>query len=1358
MTAIFISGSQFSGVARAATWGGADVEIMENTTVNTNETAGSLKVTEGKLTIGNGGSVTTDKNTIIGSDPYPVTVPSIDVTGTGSLTVGHSTEDLTSSVKGAGSLNVSNGGTLRLQNGSGKDDAARLVLNGNVNISGSGRNTNSLVIGNHGILNGTGAAPGGNGLGFYVLPSKTAAGSGNVLLNNTGIAMGDGAAIIGGNGGMTLTGVAVNSDSSTANQVLGTTGDMTVTDSDFAFGSNGQLQSLGKMDLNDADFSGSVSAVLKSGDDMTIRNGSRVTSSGGVAISSDKNISINGSEFGNTATNSNVSSSVQALNGITITGGSTGRMGYAGRITAGNNLSINGSGTNVSFGSDGVMTSTVGNVEIGNSASVSFGDGGTMQASVGGVTINGGSTVDFGDSSKVWSAKDLAISGNNTTVNMGNDSIFGSYEYNTGSNTYVLGKGDVNISGGASLTQGNDSAVRAGVDKDVNITNADVLQGNNALIDGKNVNISSSSTVEQGNDSTIAASAALKIESGSSVEQGINSMLSGNTVDISTSTVTQGDDSSIQSNASLTISGNSVVSLGDDARVVSSNGDVAVSGSALTMEDNGLLSANGSTSIISSQVAMEDNGRIYGGNGVTIGGTGSSITMGDNGTIATAASKDISVNGNVKMGNGGRIATTAGGVLTIERGSRISMGDDGTIINSDAVGSFVLDGVRIEQFGYGLIQSVNDIVLSGGTLISQGRDSRLVSQTGNISLDSASVYVGTDGYIKTNDTIDLRNGSILNVGSGTRIVGSTNSETDRTVINVRDNSEINTDGLVTFNNDVIHLMGANSIMATGWVPGTIHLTNGTVLDGIGTVRTSSGLVVTNGAKISPGNAAGEIATMDVYGPLTFTKTGIYVVDTGNDGRSCDLISVKNYTENGMTIAGDVTIGDAKLELHIGSADFANGVFYKFIESEGTIGGMFDTESVVVDNDLGQQLRFLDVVQYHGYEGDKEYLALGVERNTFFEDSGWTHNERAAGSMLDNTDLSNPLWWDTLAFLGDLDTYSPEAYHLALHQLSGDIKANSMNMYRENQWRTSMDQIGWTPNNQVFLGKQNRFAPNICGRNNFWITPYYSDTKVNTDGNGSAYDVNSTGFLAGINRKIDHTTALGVVFGYSRPKLTQFDGSVEMDDFTIGLQGGTMLTSKLELKAFVGAGFQDYSMERTIFYMPGSRFTSNFNGNTMYASIELARPFYFVNGGMLRPLIAFESENVWQDSTREFGSGTYPFADPSLEFANRYNDRTFFRTGFTGEAGTGQVTLTGKVFYSHQLGRDTFAKSDARFIGSPDYKTVRSVDLERNYLTVGAGGNIYLNPMKSSVLSVNYDATFSDKATSQVVYMTWSKNF
>ncbi len=961
----------------------------------------------------------------------------------------------------------------------------------------------------------------------------------------------------------------------------------------------------------------------------------------------------------------------------------------AGSLTVNNSLTISGGAT--------VTTSKYTLIQNGGNIGVSGGSILTVGSSTdAGAVPTGSGTLNIANGGLL---KMIAAGGTTDSAKLylnGNTSFQGASatgeSVNLGANAVVNGSGAT----GKTLGTGTGSST---------MTDTVISMGDgSAIISGSGgMSINGSSITQSGysGGQYLATSGAMGVGS-STIKFGVGSTIeAGTTMQINgaTTSVTQGDDSLLVSNQGLTINGGAKINQGDRGQIRSRNNSVTISGTG-------------------TEVHQGDNSSIYGATGVTIS-QGAEVYQGDDSTVATAAGQTITINGaSLTQGDN----SSLDGTLSISNAT-ITQGSN-SILRTD--GDLIIDKSSIFQDANGMIAAG-----TGKNVVIQGDDTR-----------HSYVDLGRIGKLYTNDSLTIDN-SILAMEAGSQILSSDATRTDPLQILVRNKGAVNTFGLVKFDNKIITLESGGGLVGNG----TIHLTDGTELNGIGNIYTTDGLFVTGGAFLNPGANAGDIATLDITGSLTFDRSGAFVVDTDAAGNS-DRLNVKNLS---ATERSNVALGDATLDVALLRANYnGTGIEYTLIQSEGDISGEFGAVDFY-DKLTGQSVKFLDAVQEVNAVGTGSEYVLRIERNHYFQGQGWTFNQSQAGRMLDDT-RTDGLWWDALTRLSNLD---PATLACALQSMSGEVKASSMTMYMATPWRSALDQIGWTTDNKIFFGPQNRYCPNFHPRNNFWISPYHNDTDYRGDDNALGYNVSSTGFLSGINRKIDPTTSLGIVFGYGRPELTQHGNDVKADDFLLGLQGGMRLTTKIEMKAFVGVGFQSYDSRRYVFDGADTyRAESDYDGNTLFASIELARPFYLGNCTTIKPLVAFDSENVWQDSAVENGAGIY-----SLEYAKRRNDRTYVRTGITGELGAKNLTVSGKVFYSHQMGGSPYSDSEARFAGSgAEFVRFHGIDLERDFLTLGIGGNIYLNSNRTSMISGNYDAVMSAKSTAQTVFLTFTQLF
>jgi len=980
----------------------------------------------------------------------------------------------------------------------------------------------------------------------------------------------------------------------------------------------------------------------------------------------------------------------------------------------------------------------------------------------------------------------------------------------TNSDIFQLGYGT--IESGAGMTM-NNSAVSQGAnsylasDEALSLTNnTAITQGDDGLIAGDSISMNNSS-IRQGDGSTLQSDTTLST-TGGSIHQGADGTIQANSTQLSGTTVNQGDDGSIKSNTTMSITGGTINQA--NGGKIRGNTSVVLSGATVNQEKNGEITSGGTMSITggtitqgygssvitstgnmtlsnatinqstgmngsatnawlgsagtlaidgTSKVTQGGGGRIYGNAGVGINGT---VLQGDNSKIETLAGSDIVIAGSVTQGNGSSITTSGSGKLDIQNGAKVTQGHHGTIVNGNN-GALTLDNVEIEQANFGTLKTGGDLTIANGSKITQGSNSYLSGST--ITIDGAKVTLGADSKIGLGASgvaagatdaekeaaatqLNVIGGSTLELGSMSLIVNADNPGGGANPfhkIHIGANSKIWTYGLFTFNNDWLGIDATGTLVSTD---GVITLTNKSKIYGTGTIE-SAGLIVTSGSILSPGDNYGkEIGTLHITGPLMVTSSGVLEIDVDGNGNS-DLILVSHSIGNqdGDVLLCGNEFGGASVILR---GNFDPEQEYTIIQAAGTISG-----------ELSFKDTFFDAEQWIDEEAGQQYLRIGAlkEKDSFFAERGKTFNQVAAGRMLD----AMQGWGDIKGYFNQLYLDDKADFLEALNTLAGGVKANSLTLSRENPWRAAANQFGWTPSGQLVLGDQNRF--NYRGQNRScptraaWATPYYTEADYRSDGNAGAYTVRSLGFMAGFNQQLDQKAVVGVFFGYGRPELEQGRDDIDMDDFTVGLTAGGMITTKVEWKAIVAGGFQNYSMKR--FMNPSLLgafgnpiLTSDFDGNTLFASIELARPFYLNTGVLVRPLVAFESENVWQQGFRESGS---PFA---LQFDKVYNDRTFVRTGLNAEIGAKNLTLLGRAFYSHQLGGSAFSQNDVRFAagGGTPFVRVRGIDLERHFATFGAGGNLYLNSRKTQTVAANYDATLSAKSTSHAAYLSFTQMF
>jgi outer membrane autotransporter protein len=130
---------------------------------------------------------------------------------------------------------------------------------------------------------------------------------------------------------------------------------------------------------------------------------------------------------------------------------------------------------------------------------------------------------------------------------------------------------------------------------------------------------------------------------------------------------------------------------------------------------------------------------------------------------------------------------------------------------------------------------------------------------------------------------------------------------------------------------------------------------------------------------------------------------------------------------------------------------------------------------------------------------------------------------------------------------------------------------------------------------------------------------------------------------------------GMVLGGGMPQMTSRFGKIEADDFTVGFYSKLNVFDSFTANTFLGYGPQLYRMKRHDF---SGHYEGKFQGDAMYASVELVRPVS-MPFGLLLPLVALDYQAAWTEAFSETGG----IFNQSLDAGN--TDRCMLRFGVDG---------------------------------------------------------------------------------------------
>ncbi|MDR1141973.1 MAG: autotransporter outer membrane beta-barrel domain-containing protein, partial [Planctomycetaceae bacterium] len=381
----------------------------------------------------------------------------------------------------------------------------------------------------------------------------------------------------------------------------------------------------------------------------------------------------------------------------------------------------------------------------------------------------------------------------------------------------------------------------------------------------------------------------------------------------------------------------------------------------------------------------------------------------------------------------------------------------------------------------------------------------------------------------------------------------------------------------------------------------------------------------------------------------------------------------------------------------------------------------------------------------------------------FETAGNNANSKSVGRALDSiyNENNNYSWLHVLDWVWLMNDAELQK---TLHQLAGEAKASSLYLPLRNQWRYAFERVNWSQSgNHVYFGTQNIANPKTA-KNDLWITPYYDYLHANNDGNVDSTTTERVSFLAGYDRAIMKTpyfgavskSAFGVIFGYSQPKLNQGTSKILADDYLLGAHFNTRLYEKYELKLWGGLGAQQYRLNRNV-PVPDvdGNLSSKYTGTSWSGSVQVARPFYYRNLVVLRPLAALDLMIVNQNSTTEKGE----YEQIILQYQRSKWTQLLGRVGVRADFTAGKWNLNAALAYSYLLGGDQAPVSTHQFTyagGSPF--DVQGNNLGRSFLNLTLGTQLHLNRLKTSVLYFQYNGNYAQHSNAQTIAIGYQKLF
>lgn len=653
----------------------------------------------------------------------------------------------------------------------------------------------------------------------------------------------------------------------------------------------------------------------------------------------------------------------------------------------------------------------------------------------------------------------------------------------------------------------------------------------------------------------------------------------------------------------------------------------------------------------------------------------------------------------------------------------------------------------------GASETASAAVLTGGNILLTGTDSYGMYQLRTLE---------NRGAIGATGSLELIAVNLQNKGPGTLAFRS----------------------LKMTNNSVIDLRSSGRSDDGGW---TVLGRGGTVDIGVNSKILATGRTVDfGGAAVVNRNVDGGIQG----GVIRIGNGGSY---TGPGKALSDAVFAKGGTLK-LTAESNVDFGDGHVVLGSGSRIelSVDSGYLGMLKTAGTI-QVQEGVRLAVANGSGFSGRIGTFEIARGGDGSS-YEGLEFEDSLFFElSSAWQYenslivevikvanlvdfakssNQRNLALMIDAIILDGACT-ETQAVVFDALMRLPtdRSYRKGLDTLSGSVRENGVLFALSTPWRIPLDNIGFQrlsltlekkkaaarSGESVVYGQSRLRVPTVRLPNlslprwkashDLWFQTFYHYADIDSDGNTAGGTGHRGGFFLGAALPAATRESLfGVSFGYSGGEYEQRSDKIDLNDYRIGVYGGANLWSRnLQIRGYAGYGFQDYRQRRKV-QIDGEgpfRASAEPDGNSVSAAILLIRPIDLSERFLLKPTLGFDFERLEQDGFTEKGD-----REIAMHFGETTLTRTMLRLGFSGDYAFRRFDVTGRFLYGLKIAGDDAAVSRHSFRNMPAYGfDIAGVDVGRHAFDLGLGTNIGLNATKSSLLFLDYNATFTEHSNS-----------
>ena len=517
-----------------------------------------------------------------------------------------------------------------------------------------------------------------------------------------------------------------------------------------------------------------------------------------------------------------------------------------------------------------------------------------------------------------------------------------------------------------------------------------------------------------------------------------------------------------------------------------------------------------------------------------------------------------------------------------------------------------------------------------------------------------------------------------------------------------------------------------------------------------------------------GNAAHvkiQEGTFEIAFGATF-DTGTIIIQNGGTMINAGTVTADSLTLNNGTLELNLTYRDeneAEAMLFTDSLVLLNDVKIGVIGAQNQP-GVHKYENLI---EVTDGISSVDLEKLNGHQAalyrtawtttDNVILDLEVQILTvkeYADKIGWRQSNVVAVAGLFDAFLFPEESMDAMSLFSSVSMSSVDDIKDKLESLGGDpilqtelqaamageLVGNAARMVMGSPHRTLFRQLdalpAHTPAANRTMRGQTKSSPSSF---RLWFNPYVQSEKGEADSTTyDGYSLTRAGFMIGGDTNLTNQIVTGVAFHYGGPTVKSDLGKIEADDYMIGAYVRVPVCWQITANGMIGYGFQKYTYN-------GSGGKIDFDGNAIFGSLELLRPFSFQSTYHLTPVVGLDFQSIGMDdlSVTLPTLGGMPINPDGL-------DTVMVRLGLQGAC----FNIRGRVQYIRQVSGDDFMASSISLGGTP--ATVRSVQWGKDWVNVGLGYDFV--QIKNFRLSADYDLDAGKNVTSHIgsvsAVLTW----